>query len=137
MFDFINLNYGAVTAALLICLFVGSFWYSPKGFGRQWSKLSGVDIMKLPQQEANRAIMYVALSSALQVFVLAVVIRSLGSDTFLEGFVTGVTLWAGLTAATTVGTTFYSRKGWHFWWLNASFFLVVIPVNAVIFSLWR
>ena len=46
-------------------------------------------------------------------------------------------LWAGLTAATTVGTTFYSERGWSFWWLNASYFLTVMSVNSIMLAVWR
>lgn len=137
MLEFSGLNYWAVLVAWLVYVAVGSFWYSPAGFGKAWSKLSGVDIMKLPQSEANRAIMSVVASSLLQAIALAVLVHSLGATKFVDGLVIGLFTWLGFTALTTVGTTLYSRRSWKFLWLNASFFLVTMTVNAVILTVWQ
>ncbi len=136
MLDFEGINFWAVIVAWIIYCAVGSFWYSPAGFGKMWTKLTGIDIMKLPQQDANRAIMYVIASSLLQAFTLAVVLNSMNIDTALNGFTAGLFVALGLTAATTVGVTFYSKRGWKFWLLNAGFFLVTTPINAAIISAW-
>lgn len=137
MIDVAGLNIWAIIVAWIVFCAVGSFWYSPKGFGKVWSKLSGVDIMKLPQTEANRAILYVVASSLVQAVTLAVVLNSVGVSNATEGLVAALVLWAGLVAATTIGTNFYARKTWKFWWLNASFFLVSMAINGVILGVWQ
>lgn len=141
MLDFNDINYWAVFVALIINLAVGSFWYSPAGFGKKWSKLSGSDIMKMPKEKANQSIMYVAASSIVQVVVLAAVLGSLhvgaSSHPATNGFVAGIVLWLGFVAATTVGNNFYMRKNWNFWWINSSFFLVVMAINSVILAVWK
>jgi len=137
MLELDGINYWAVLVAWLIYIAVGWFWYSPAGFGKAWSKLGGVDIMKLPQGEANRAIMYVILSSLVQAFVLAVVLNSLEVANAKDGLVAGLVIWLGFTALTTIGTNFYARKGWKFWWLNASFFLLTMSVNSVMLAVWK
>jgi hypothetical protein len=137
MLEFSGLNYWAILVAWIVYCAVGSFWYSPAGFGKTWSKLSGVNILKLPQEEANRAIMFVIVSSLLQAFVLAVILNSVGVSNALEGLLTALVLWAGLTAATTIGTNFYARKNWKFWWLNASFFLLTMSVNGLLLGFWQ
>ena len=137
MLELSHLNIFAIIVAWLISIGVGSFWYSPAGFGKLWSKLSGVDMMKMPKDLANKAIASVAVSSLIQVVALAIAVKSFGSDTVLSGLVVGLFLWAGFTAATTVGNNLYSRLSWKFWWLNASFFLVVMPINAILLSIWK
>lgn len=137
MFELGGLNYWAVIAAWVVYMLVGSFWYSPKGFGKLWTKLSGVDIMKLPQNEASRAISYVIASSLVQAIVLALVLHWVGVSTAFEGLTVSLILWLGLTAATTVGTNFYARRSWRFWWLNASFFLVTMAINGLILGVWQ
>lgn len=136
MLDISGINYWAVLLIWVINMGVGSFWYSPMGFGKLWSKLSGVDIMKMPKDAANRAISFVALSALVQSLVLAVVLNSLHVATLVDGLWAGVVLWAGLVAATTVGNTLYMRQTWKFWWVNASFFLVIMAVNSVILAVW-
>jgi hypothetical protein len=137
MLDFSGINYWAVLVAWLVNVAVGAVWYSPMAFGKTWSKLSGVDIMKIPVNEANRIISFVALSAIAQAVTLAVILNSLDVATTADGLKIGLLLWFGLTAATTVGVTLYMRKSWMFWWLNSSYFLVVMTVNSVILATWR
>jgi hypothetical protein len=137
MLDFSNLNYVAIVAATLVNMFVGAFWYSPVGFGKLWSKLSGVNMMDIPKKEATKALSITAISALLQSVLLAVLIHSLHVTTVLHGIEVGLVLWAGFTAATTISDALYARRGWKFWWLNSSFYLVVLVINSSILALWR
>ena len=137
MLDFEGINYFAVLVAWLISVVIGGFWYSPAGFGRQWSKLSGIDMMKTPKAETSRAIKFVAISCLLQSFALALLLNNLHVENVLQGLADSMVIWFGFTALTTVGNTLYQRQSWKFWWLNASYFLVVMVINGSIFSVWR
>lgn len=137
MLDLHGLNYWALLVAWVINLGVGAWWYSPAGFGKMWSKLSGVDMMKMPKNEANTAIVFVAVAAAVQTLTLGIVLNSLGTTTATSGLMAGLLVWLGFTAATTVGTVLYSRKSWAFWWLNAGFFLIVMAVNSVMLTVWH
>jgi hypothetical protein len=134
---FDNLNLLAVAAAWLVNVMIGAFWYSPAGFAKQWAELTGIDMMKMPKSEANRSIGFVAISALVQAFTLAVVIRSLELTTASEALIAAFVLWLGLTAATTVGVTLYSRRSWKFWWINAAYFLIVMSINCLILTLWQ
>lgn len=137
MLDFEGINYFAVLVTWLISVIVGGFWYSPAGFGKQWSKLSGVDMMKTPKAETSRAIKFVALSCLLQSFAFALILNSLNVENVLQGLIASLVIWFGFTALTTVGNTLYQRQSWKFWWLNASYFLVVMVINGIILSAWQ
>lgn len=137
MIDGSGINYLAVLVAWIINIVVGSFWYSPAGFGKLWSRLSGVDMMKTPKKETNRAIQFVAVSSLLQSFALALMLNSLNVKDLGQGIIASFILWLGFTALTTVGNTLYQRQSWKFWWLNASYFLVVMVVNGALLSTWK
>jgi len=137
MLELENLNYLAIIVATLTNVILGSWWYSPAGLGKKWSKMTGVDIMKSPKQETQRAIMAVFASAIVQAFILAVVIKSLGVTNALDGAIVGIALWAGFVAATSLGDALYSRRGWGFWWLNASFFLIIMVVNSLIIAVWN
>jgi hypothetical protein len=137
MLDLSGLNYWAILVVWIINIALGAFWYSPVGFGKLWSKLSGVDMMKLPKDVANKAIAFVALGALIQAIVLGVIVNSLHATTLSDGVTIGIVLWLGLTAATTIGTTLYSRLSWKFWWLNSSFFLIVMAVGAGVLAVWR
>lgn len=136
MFTFEGLNYFAIIIAVVINAGLGSWWYSPAGFGRRWTKFTGVDLMKSPKEETNKAIMTVFFGAVVQAIVLAVVLKAIGATTIIEGLLAGLVLWLGFVAATSIGDDLYSRRGWKFWWLNASFFLVVMLVNGVLLAVW-
>lgn len=137
MIELSGINVLAIIVAWFINVTLGSFWYSPAGFGKLWSKLSGVDMMKMPKESANKAIISVAIASLVQTAVLAIIVSSLGVTEIGQAIILGLLLWVGFTAATTVGNNLYSRLSWKFWWLNASFFLIVIVLNTVLLSAWN
>jgi hypothetical protein len=137
MIDFNGLNYFAIVVAWIISVMVGTFWYSPAGFGKLWSKLSGVNMMKTPKNEVTRAIIFVVVSSLLQAYVLGLVLHSLAVTNIGEGILSAVILWFGFTTLTTIGNTLYQRQTLKFWWLNSSFFLIVMLINSTVLSAWR
>ena len=137
MIEFAGLNIFAILVAWVINVLVGTFWYSTAGFGKQWSKLSGVDLMKLPKKEANRAIGFVSVSSLLQAIALAVVLNSLHVQTAADGIFAALVLWFGFTAITTIGNTLYQRQSLTFWAINSLFFLVVMVANGAILATWN
>ncbi len=134
MLEINDLNYLAILLAVLVNVGVGSWWYSPAGFGKKWTKYSKVDMMKSPKQETQRAIAVVFIGAIIQAVVLAVVLKSIQADTITEGLITSFILWLGFVAATSIGDDLYSRKGWSYWWINASFFLVTMLVNGAIIA---
>jgi hypothetical protein len=137
MLHFGHLNYGAFAVATLVNIVIGAFWYSPVGFGKIWSKLTGINMMEMPKEAANKAIGIVAVGALVQTFALAVLIESLDAHTSFQGISVGLLVWLGFTAATTVGDSLYARRGWQLWWVNSSFFLVVQILNAILLSIWR
>lgn len=137
MLEFAGTNFWAVAVVWVIYMVVGAFWYSPAGFAKQWKKHTGVDIMKMPKDDANTAIGFVALSALVQSLTLGIIFNSLHVTKVVDGLKLGVLLWLGLTAATTVGVTLYSRRSWNYLWLNSSYFLLVMAVGSLIFAAWN
>lgn len=137
MLELAEINIWAVGAVWLLYVVVGAFWYSPAGFGKQWERHTGIDMMKMPQNEATKAITAVAVSALVQAITLAVLLNSLGATNVSEGLSAGLLMWLGLVTATTVGVTLYSRKSWKFLWLNSSYFLIVMSAGALILTTWK
>lgn len=136
MLEFTGMNYWAIVVAWVFTAAVGAFWYSPAGFGKQWMNHTGINILEMPENEATKVLGWVMVSALVQVVALAIVINSVGATTAGEGLIAGVVLWAGFTAATTVGTTLYSRRSWSFWWINNSYFLIIMAVNSALLATW-
>lgn len=137
MLELTGLNYWAIFVVWIIYMAIGAFWYSPAGFAKKWTKLTGIDILKIPENEATKILGLVALSALVQTATLAIILNSLQVTSVLSGLAVGALLWLGLTLATTVGVTFYSKRSWAFLWLNGSYFLVVMLVGSLILAVWQ
>jgi len=137
MLDFSGINVLAVVVVWVLYMAVGAFWYSPAGFAKLWTKYTGIDIMKMPQNQATKTLGFVMLSCLIQVSSLALILSSMNVTNAKNGVLIGLILWLGFTAATTVGVTLYSNRSWKFLWLNSSYFLVVMSIGSVILSIWR
>ena len=137
MLELEGINYLAVAVVWVIYMMIGAFWYSPMGFAKLWTKYTKIDILKIPTNEANKIIGFVALSALVQASALDIFLNSLGVNDLYEGVKAGLVLWLGFTAATTLGATLYSRRSWKFLWLNSSYFLVVMTIGSIILSVWN
>lgn len=136
MLELQGINMWAVVVAWVVNCAVGAYWYSPAGFAKQWKNHTGIDLLKIPQNEATQTLIAVVISGLVQAVTLAVVLNSIGTGTAVEGLIAGLVLWFGLVTATTVGVTLYARRSWKFLWLNSAYFLIVISINSIILSVW-
>ena len=137
MLEIAGINLWAVLVVWIVYMAVGAFWYSQAGFAKQWTKHTGIDILKIPTEKATKILVSVAVSSLVQAIVLAVILNSIGVTNAGEGVSAGLVMWLGLVTATTVGVTLYSKRGWGFIWLNSAYFLVVMGVGSLILGLWQ
>lgn len=137
MIDVMGVNIWAVLIVWVLYMALGAFWYSTAGFAKQWTKHTGVNILKIPQDKATKILMFIALSAFVQALTLGVILHSLHITMILDGLFAAVFLWLGLTAATTVGVTLYSGRSWKFLWLNSSYFLLVMSLGSMIFTTWQ
>jgi hypothetical protein len=132
-----GINLWAIAVVWLFYLVVGAFWYSPAGFAHKWTKYTDINILEIPSDRATKIVIAIIVSCLVQVVTLAVVTNALGLTTFIDGFIAGIVLWFGFTAATTVGVTLYSKRSWWFLWLNSAYFLVVMSFGAGLLTVWK
>lgn len=137
MLELTGLNIWAMLVVWVIYMAVGAFWYSPAGFAKKWKEHTGIDILKIPENQATKILISVALSALVQTLALAVVLNSLNVTLVAHGLLIGLVLWLGFTAATTVGVTLYSKRNWGFWWLNSAYFLIVMAVGSIVLTIWQ
>lgn len=97
-----EINYLAVVLATLSTLVVGSVWYTKRAFGTYWIRVARVDEAAAAQRGVWPILVTIVVS-----FVTAWVLAGATSiaHEFYDGafltdaLVTGLTLWAGFTAA--------------------------------------
>ncbi len=133
----VNVNYLAVFLAAVASMVVGSVWYLPSVFGKQWMKLTGVKMDK-SQPTSKMVMMYggTFIASLLTAYILAHVTflsHTFFKDSFMQdALTTAFWLWLGFTAARLyVHDTFEGRKG-QLTLLNSGFELVTVLIMALV-----
>ncbi len=132
--SFSDLNYWAIIVAAVIFMVIGSWWYSPAGFGKAWAKALGKKVGDMG--DANTGYGVTTVGALVQSFVLANLVRDMGLTTAGEGFVLGFMVWLGFMAFVFAGDTIFSGRHMNVWQINAGYYLVVLIVNGILLSTW-
>ncbi len=96
-----EINYWAVLAATLASMLVGAIWYAQKVFGSYWMRAARVE------RNDDRSPVAPMIISLVAGFVTALVLAGAvylswdfyGGSYLVNGLLTAIILWAGLTAA--------------------------------------
>lgn len=134
-----EINYLAVIAATISSMIVGSVWYTPKVFGNYWMKAANVTPSG-NSKDAIRPILITLVVSFITAWVLAGAIyiswSFYDSGWLLNALVTGVILWAGLTAARFITHDAFDGRPTGLTVLNVSHEFVTIIIMALIIGVW-
>ena len=134
-----EINYFAVVAATLSSMIVGSIWYTPKVFGNYWMEKAGVTPSG-NAKDAVRPILITVVVSFITAWVLAGAIYIsfdfYGGSFFVNALVTGIILWAGLTAARFITHDAFDGRPTGLTVLNVAHELVTIVIMVIIIGVW-
>lgn len=134
-----EINYWAVLVATVSTMIVGSVWYAPNVFGTRWARLAGVD-MDRPGATAVWPIITTVIVSFITAWVLAgassIAWHFYEGAYFWSAVVTGVTLWAGFTAARFITHDAFEGRSTKLTTLNIAHELVTVLVMAIIIGVW-
>ncbi|HEY4161384.1 MAG TPA: DUF1761 domain-containing protein [Candidatus Saccharimonadales bacterium] len=136
----IEVNVWGVLLAAVSSMIVGSLWYMPAVFGKQWMKLTGVGMkeMRAARQPGKAAWMYgsVFVASVVMAYVLAALAflaTRFTHDSYLQDtLMLALWLWLGFTAGRLyVHDTFEMRRK-KLTILNSAHELVTVLIMALI-----
>ena len=93
----ISVDYLWVLIAALSQMVLGSFWYSPILFGKQWMRLVGMTEKEIKQGSGDMKKLYISsyIVSFIAAYVMAVFIQNLGIVTATGGAQLGFWAWLG------------------------------------------
>ena len=133
-----TINFFAVIAATLSTMLVGSIWYTPKVFGTYWMRVAKVT----PGEGKNAVgpILVTLVVSFISAWVLAGAIylsfNFYGGSFLVNALLTGLILWAGLTAARFITHDAFEGRPVGLTVLNCAHELVTILVMSLILGVW-
>jgi hypothetical protein len=135
MMPSVEINWVALFVAAVISVVIGSLWYAPALFGKQWQKLTG----KRAGEMGNGGLGYgvTILGSFLQAFILVHFVRYAGAITAIRGAEAGFWLWLGFVAIASLVHHIFEGRPWRLWRINAGYFLAVLVINGALLAAWR
>ena len=135
----IAINYLAVVVAAVVSYAVGAWWHSPLGFGKQWMRLSGIDMsdMKSMPLTAAQAMSIGAVVTLLVSYVAAHFVLLLGVTTWQAAMQLGFWIWLGFLAPTLANGWLWEGKSLKLFAFNAVYALVNIQILVLILGLWH
>ena len=133
-----GVNYLAViVSAILGGIVLGTLWYGPI-FGKQWMKMIGLtekDKEKAKQKGMRKYYLISLIASLISVYVLAVLIKSLGATTILSGMCVGFLVWIFI-ATVMINSILWEGKSINLYILNVSYQLVAYLIMGAILAVW-
>ena len=135
IFSFASLNFLAITLSAGVGYLLGSFWYSPMGFGRTWSRLKGNSMEE--QQDSTRSMILAFLAIWLTSLALALVIQAFAAKTFLEGASVGLLVGVGLISTSMFSDTVFGNWNTQLFVIQAGYRICFVTLAGGILAFWR
>ena len=137
--DTMNINYIAVIAAAIINMIVGSLWYSPLLFGRQWMKLSGItkEAMEAGKKGMSKKYLWSFIGALVMALVLARIVDYAGAATLARGALIGFWIWLGFIATTTLNSVLWSGKPLKLYVLENAHHLISLIIMGAVIAAWQ
>lgn len=134
-----DVNFLAVIVSAVIAMAIGAFWYSPFGFGKQWSALMGWTSKKDTEdmkKGATQSYVWGFVAALVTAYVLAVVLGWAVATSVAEGLQVAFWVWLGFFATTQVGAMLWDRKPFKLFAINTGFNLVALLVQGALLAIW-
>jgi len=134
MLPFNEVDLSAVLGASVVCMVIGSLWYSPLLFGNTWMNLVGLN--KEHCQNPTRAFGLCFVATLVSIFVLALLLALLVPLGLEDGLLFGGLLWVGIAAPIHLGPVIWQGKDIKLFWIGSLENLLCILLSVAILMEW-
>lgn len=118
-------------AGAILNMIIGFFWYSPSLYGNTWVKLIGKNMDEL-KKGSNNAYLYVSLGSFIEAFVLANVLKQIGTRDLVSGALWGLLIWLGFVATTMAANYMFASRPQKLYLIDTGYHLVSLLVMGAV-----
>lgn len=134
----IVINYFALVVAALAAMVVGSLWYSPVLFGKQWTLLRGLDPNKTKDMQMPAREMALEFVATLVVaYVLDILVIAFGAYTWQAAILLALIVWLGFYVTQLLSEVLWEKKPFGIFLISAGARLVSLIVMVLILGLWQ
>ncbi len=135
-----GINYLAVFVSAIAAMVVGSLWYSPSVFGKQWMAWSGMTMEKMNEAKAKGMTgKYIAafVGALITSCTIAHIISYADAYSFLRGTFIGVLLAVGIGLPMIMASVLWENKPVKLLVLNTFQYIVSFGIMGAILGVWK
>jgi len=132
-------NYAAILVASVVSMAIGMYWYSRKGFGKQWLKLQGIsmkDAEKMHKGKMAKCMVGGFIVTIVTAYVLSMFNGMLNANTAMAGATIAFWAWLGFAAPVEFGSVLWENRKVKLFYINAAHTLVSMVVMGAILAVW-
>lgn len=132
----VSINYLTVLMATFASMVLGTLWYAPFAFGREWMKLVGLSEQDTKENRgASMALMLVGALVAS--YVMAHFIGFVNATTLADGARTGAWIGIGFVFTAAMGESIFSRRPARLLAITGGYQVVNLILIGAILAAWR
>jgi|SRR3989344_2614137 len=124
-----------ILIAAIAQIVIGSFWYSPAGFGKIWvkeMKFTSKDMEKAKAKGMGKTYLAAFVGSILTAFVMSRIILLTNATSAGAGAATAVLLWLGFAVPLVLSSTLWEGKSVKLFMIGIAYYLVSFVVVGAI-----
>lgn len=128
----------AVVIAAAAYVAFGALWYSPALFVDRWMQSRGQTLTDVQDERGTSTSGYVAsiITSLLVCYGLAVLVKSLGYTSFVEGLMFGIFVWLVFNLPKVISLKFFESRPLPLVLINGGYDLVAYALLGGLFAVW-
>jgi len=132
-----DVNLLAVLAATVANMVLGSIWYSPAVFGKQWAELVGRKLEDIDSSARGKALGGMFVAALITAYVVGLFIANVGGPGALDGVLVALVAYVGLIATANLAGILFEGRPFKLYLLNTAYGLIGFAVTGFILGIWR
>lgn len=136
----VEINYLAVLVAALASIVLGSLWYSPVLFGKEWMKLSKITEKDVAAAKKKGGMWKYYLgafvASLVTAYILAHFVDYAGATTIIGGLQLGFWVWLGFIVTTLLSSVLWEGKPVKLYLISIGYYLVLFLLMGALLAAW-
>lgn len=136
MISFSSINIIAVFVATLVCMAIGYTWYSPKVFGTQWMRLTGISPDQSNKEEMKKALGIGFAATFINMFFIAMLLQIIGTTRVYEACIVAIVLWCATAFPGELHAVAWEKNPKQLFYINIGVSFLTFTIGASVIQWW-
>jgi len=132
-----ELNYLAILVSGAIYWILGGIWYAAI-FSKPYQAALNFspEVKAQAQKDFPKALAVHFISGLISSVVLAIIVKSAGEDSFVDGMLCGLIMWLGFALTINLNYLMFEKRPTPLFLINNGFFLIAFAIIGGILAVW-